>query len=73
MTKGSPHPLLIAESTRELLRRPADDLVFVDERDVPGRRARIRLWTLASTSGAGEEIGFATAGAAAASQRTSSG
>jgi adenylate cyclase len=73
MTKGTPHSLLIAQSTRELLRRPADDLVFMDERDVPGRRARIRLWTLESTSGAPEEIGFATAGAAAAPQRASSG
>jgi adenylate cyclase len=73
MTKGTPHSLLIAESTRELLRRPAGDLVFVDERDVPGRRARIRLWTLESTSGAAEELGLATAGAAAAPERTSSG
>jgi adenylate cyclase len=73
MTKGTPHSLLIAESTRELLRRPSDDLVFVDERDVPGRRARIRLWTLESTTGVREENGFATAGAATAPHRTSSG
>jgi adenylate cyclase len=73
MTKGTAHSLLIAESTRELLRRPADDLVFVDERDVPGRRARIRLWTLESMSGVREEIGLATAGAATAPRRTSSG
>ncbi|MDQ4019399.1 MAG: response regulator [Actinomycetota bacterium] len=72
MTKGTAHSLLMAESTRELLRRPADDLVFVDERDVPGRRARIRLWTLESMSGVREEVGFATAGAATAPQRTSS-
>jgi adenylate cyclase len=73
MTKGTAHSLLIAESTRELLRRPADDLVFVAEREVRGRRARIRLWTLESTSGVREEIGLATAGAATTSRRTSSG
>jgi class 3 adenylate cyclase len=64
MTKGTPHSLLMAESTRELLRRPAGDLVFVDEREVPGRRARIRLWTLQTTSAAARESRLAAAGAA---------
>ncbi|HEX2110018.1 MAG TPA: response regulator [Gaiellaceae bacterium] len=68
MTKGTPHSLLIGESTREFLRRPADDLVFVEEREVPGRRARIRVWTLKSA----EKIRFATAAAAAAAQRAPS-
>ena len=65
MTKGTPHSLLVAGSTRELLRRPPDDLVFVDEREVPGRRARIRLWTLEATSAAAREASRATIGAAA--------
>jgi adenylate cyclase len=47
MTKGTPHQLFIADSTRELLRRPPDDLTFVDEVDVRGRKARVRLWALA--------------------------
>jgi adenylate cyclase len=73
MTKGSPHSLLMAESTRELLRRPADDLVFVDEREVPGRRARIRLWTLETTSAPARESGLAAAGAAPTPNRPSAG
>ena len=70
MTKGTPHSLLMAEPTRELLRRPADDLVFVAEREVPGRRAQIRLWTLEATSADARESGFATVGAPAMRNRT---
>jgi adenylate cyclase len=47
MTKGTPHCVFIAESTRLSLRRPAEDLVFVDELDVRGKRSKVRLWTLA--------------------------
>jgi adenylate cyclase len=47
MTKNTPHPILIADSTRRSLRYPAEDLVFVDELDVRGKRSRVRLWTLA--------------------------
>ncbi len=61
MTKGTAHSLLMAESTRELLRRPTDDLVFVAEREVRGRRAPIRVWTLESTGAAARDSSFATA------------
>jgi adenylate cyclase len=47
MTKDTPHPILIADSTRRSLRQPVDDLVFVDELDVRGKQSRVRLWTLA--------------------------
>ena len=47
MTKNTPYSIFIADSTRGSLRRPADDLVFVDELDVRGKRSRLRLWTLA--------------------------
>jgi adenylate cyclase len=47
MTKGTPHSVFIAESTRVSLRKPAEDLVFVDELDVRGKRSKVRLWTLA--------------------------
>jgi adenylate cyclase len=46
MTKQTSHSILISESTRRLLRQPPDDLVFVDEVEVPGKRSKIRLWTL---------------------------
>jgi adenylate cyclase len=46
MTKGTPHQLYIADSTRAALRTPADDLVEVGEFEVRGRRATIKLWSL---------------------------
>jgi adenylate cyclase len=46
LTKGSAHSVFIADSTREALTRPADDLLFVGEREVRGREGRISLWSL---------------------------
>jgi adenylate cyclase len=51
MTKGSPHQILIAESTRSRLAAPPPDLVFVGESAVRGRQEPIRLWTLAEAAG----------------------
>jgi adenylate cyclase len=47
MTKGTPYSIFVADSTREYLGRVPEDLVFVDELEVRGRQASIRLWTLA--------------------------
>jgi adenylate cyclase len=47
MTKGTPHMLFMADSTREFLREEPDDLLFVDEFEVRGRQAKIKLWSLA--------------------------
>jgi adenylate cyclase len=52
MTKETPHSILIADSTRRCLRQAPDDLLFVDELDVRGKRARVRLWTLAESADA---------------------
>jgi adenylate cyclase len=46
MTKGTPHSVFIADSTRVRLQRPLDDLVFVDELEVRGRQAKVKLWSL---------------------------
>ena len=46
MTKRIPHSILISESTRRLLLQPPDDLVFVDEVELRGKRSKVRLWTL---------------------------
>jgi hypothetical protein len=51
MTKGTPHQLFIAERTKEDLRQQADGLMFVDEFEVRGRSAGIRVWTVAGTGG----------------------
>jgi adenylate cyclase len=50
MTKGTPHSLFLAESTRVALTRDVADLVFVDELPVRGREEPIRLWSF--TNGA---------------------
>jgi adenylate cyclase len=48
MTKGTPHQLYVADTTRQALTRPAEaaDLVAVGEADVRGRKAKVALWSL---------------------------
>ena len=48
MTKGTPYALFLADSTREALTRETDDLLYVDEQAVRGRKAAIKLWSLRS-------------------------
>ncbi len=62
MTKGTPYMVYIGDSTRAALQQSADDLVFVEELEVRGRAARIRVWGLA-----GEVAEPADSGAARAS------
>jgi adenylate cyclase len=50
MTKGTPHQLFLADSTRVALRTAADDLIEVGEFEVRGRRATIKLWSLVSST-----------------------
>jgi adenylate cyclase len=47
MTKGTPYSLFVTESTRDSLADVPEDLFFVDEVEVRGRQASIRLWALA--------------------------
>jgi adenylate cyclase len=61
MTKGTPHQLLLSETTREALRQLADDLVFFEEVDIRGRVARLKLYGLTE-----EPAAVATMPAAAA-------
>jgi adenylate cyclase len=49
MTKGTPYALYLADSTREALRRPVDDLVYIDEMPVRGRTHPIKLWSLTAS------------------------
>jgi adenylate cyclase len=46
MTKGTPHSVFIAESTKELLHSGTEGLCYVDELPVRGREATIRIWTI---------------------------
>jgi adenylate cyclase len=47
MTKGTPHQLFVSDTTREMLTRPAEDLIEVGEAEVRGRVAKVMLWSLA--------------------------
>jgi adenylate cyclase len=51
MTKGTPHQLYMADSTREFLRVAADDLVYVGEFEVRGRTQKIKLWSIEDSDG----------------------
>jgi adenylate cyclase len=46
MTKGTPHSVFISDSTRLLCQEEVQDLVFVDEMEVRGRQAKVKLWSL---------------------------
>ena len=46
LTKGTPHQLLLSDATKQALVTPAGDLVFVDEVEIRGRVARMKLWGL---------------------------
>jgi adenylate cyclase len=48
MTKGTPHMLFAADSVRQSLRRETPGLIAVDELEVRGRQARVKVWSLAS-------------------------
>ena len=50
MTKGTPHMLYAAESTVSALKDRPDDLAFVDEYEVRGREAKIRLWSFSDSA-----------------------
>jgi adenylate cyclase len=46
LTKGTPYMLFISETTRELMTKPPSELVFVNELEVRGRKAKLRVWSL---------------------------
>ncbi len=47
LTKGTPHQLMLSGATKEALTAQPDDLAFVDEIELRGRRAAIAIWALA--------------------------
>ncbi|MCW3027992.1 MAG: adenylate/guanylate cyclase with Chase sensor [Solirubrobacterales bacterium] len=46
LTKGTPHQLMLSGATKEALKDPPDDLVFVEEVGLRGRRANTTIWSL---------------------------
>jgi adenylate cyclase len=51
MTKNQRHMLFVAEATRDALRAEPDDLEFVDEFEVRGRQAKMRIFSIPDPSG----------------------
>ncbi len=47
LTKGTPHQLMLSGSTKEMLIAPPEDLVFVEEVELRGRRTHTTIWSLA--------------------------
>ncbi len=46
LTKGTPHQLLLSDSTREALLSAPEDLVEVGETEIRGRQGHIKLWSI---------------------------
>jgi class 3 adenylate cyclase len=46
MTKGTPFPVFMSDTTRELMQNEPDDLVFVAELEVRGRSEKVKVWSL---------------------------
>ena len=46
MTKGTQYSVFISDTTVERLQEEVRDLVFVDEMEVRGRQAKVKLWSL---------------------------
>ena len=51
LTKGRDHMLLVAESTRDALVHPPDDLEYVDEFAIRGREAKLKAWSVPDPEG----------------------
>jgi adenylate cyclase len=52
LTKDTGHAILVADQTRTNLTTGADALTFVDEFDIRGKQARIKLWSVDPADGA---------------------
>jgi class 3 adenylate cyclase len=52
LTKGTPHQLFLADTTKVALLEPPSDLVFVDDFQLRGRESKTRIWSLVA-DGAG--------------------
>ncbi len=51
MTKNQPHMLFVAEATCQALRTTVDDLEFVEEFEVRGRQAKMRIFSISDPVG----------------------
>ena len=52
LTKGTPHQLMLSGTTKEALIAPPEDLVYVEEVELRGRRSTTSIWSLADDGSA---------------------
>jgi adenylate cyclase len=57
LTKGTPHQLMLSGQTKDALTAPPEDLVFVEEVELRGRRTHTTIWSLANDGSAPREDG----------------
>src|SRR5436853_7494531 len=57
MTKGTRHMLLFSDETCYLLREGGSQPVFVDELEVRGKQAKVKLWSLEVVSDPPDSLG----------------
>ncbi len=55
MTKHTPYQLFVADATYARLPEPPADLEYLDELEVPGRRAGMKVWGLRPDATVGNE------------------
>jgi adenylate cyclase len=55
MTKGTPHMIMLSESTRMMMTRETPDLEQMEEMEVRGRQAKVVIWAPAREDGAGSQ------------------
>jgi adenylate cyclase len=57
MTKGTPHMVMLSESTRMMMTREHPDLEEMDEMEIRGRRAKVVIWAPAREEGSARDEG----------------
>lgn len=55
LTKGTPHQLMLSGSTKDALTAPPEDLIFVEQVELRGRRTHTTIWSLAQDGTEPEE------------------
>jgi adenylate cyclase len=67
MTKGTRHQLFLSDTTREALQSEVADLLYVDEFEVRGREAKVKIWSIVAAT---DEPPQVAAAASLSSRRT---
>ena len=56
MTKGTPYQLILADATHARLQEPPEDMESLDELEVRGRRAGMKVWALRPAATVADDV-----------------